>query len=317
MSLLRVQDLCVEYGAGTAHPVRAVDRVSFELAPGEVLGLAGESGSGKSTIAQALLRLLPPGAAITGGSIQLGDTDVRALDEEGLRRFRFSQASIVFQSAMNALAPVLRIGEQLADVILAHERVTWRQARQRAGQLLELVGLPAARVAAYPHELSGGMRQRVVIAIALALSPPLLILDEPTTALDVLVQREILQKLAELRQRLHLSILFITHDLALLLELATRIAVLYAGRLVEVAPARELLERPRHPYSEGLLRSFPSLARVTHLPEGIAGVPPDMRSPPSGCRFHPRCDQAHLRCAGEEPALRSLTPERRCACHYA
>jgi peptide/nickel transport system ATP-binding protein len=314
-AVLSVRDLCVEYGDGASR-VQAVDHVSFELQPGEVLGLAGESGSGKSTIAQALLRVLPAGARITGGSIQLGGTDVLALDAEGLRRFRFSQASIVFQSAMNALAPVLRIGEQITDVILAHEDVSRTAARLRAGRLLELVGIPAARLDAYPHELSGGMRQRVVIAIALALSPPLLILDEPTTALDVLVQREILQKLAELRERLGFSILFITHDLALLLELATRIAVLYAGRVVENAPARDLLLAPLHPYTQGLLHSFPSLDS-RKLPEGIPGAPPDMRQPPSGCRFHPRCEHAQPLCGRESPSLRTLAPGRLCACHFA
>jgi peptide/nickel transport system ATP-binding protein len=316
VSLLVVRDLCVDYGIGSARPVRAVDRVSFELAPGEVLGLAGESGSGKSTIAHALLRALPPGAAITGGSIHLRGTDVLGLDDEGLRRFRFSQASIVFQSAMNALAPVLRIGEQIADVILAHERVTRQEARRRAGQLLELVGIPAARLSAFPHELSGGMRQRVVIAIALALAPPLLILDEPTTALDVLVQRALLQTLAELRQRLGFAVLFITHDLALLLEMATRIAVLYAGRLVEAAPADQLLQAPRHPYTAGLLRSFPSLSSGT-MPEGIGGAPPDLTAPPPGCRFHPRCPEAEPLCEREVPPLRVVPEGRLCACHHA
>jgi peptide/nickel transport system ATP-binding protein len=316
VSLLVVRDLCVDYGVGTPGPVRAVDHVSFELAPGEVLGLAGESGSGKSTIAHALLRALPAGAAITGGSIHLRGTDVLRLDEEGLRRYRFSQASLVFQSALHALAPVLRIGEQIADVILAHERVSRQEARRRAGHLLELVGLPAARLSAFPHQLSGGMRQRVVIAIALALAPPLLILDEPTTALDVLVQRDLLETLAELRQRLGFAVLFITHDLALLLEMATRIAVLYAGRLVEAAPAQELLKTPRHPYTRGLLRSFPSLSSGI-LPEGIGGAPPDLAAPPTGCRFHPRCPEAEPLCAREAPPLRVLTEGRLCACHHA
>ena len=313
--LLSIRGLTVDYRGG-GEPLRAVDGINLELRAGEVLGLAGESGSGKSTVAQAILRLLPPGTAVSG-SIRVDGDEILKLADEPLRRFRWRRASLVFQSAMNALAPVLRIGEQITDVILAHEQVTRAEAWARAGELLDLVGIPRVRLLSYPHELSGGMRQRVVIAIALALEPPLLILDEPTTALDVIVQREILEKLAELRARLGFAVLFITHDLALLGEMATRIAVLYAGRLVEEGPARELLGAPRHPYTQGLVRSFPSLRLPLRPAEGIGGAPPDLRHPPSGCRFHPRCQQQEGICRQVEPGLRLVALSRVCACHLA
>lgn len=311
--LLSVQDLCVEYFT-PAGSVRAVDRVSFDIARGEVFGLAGESGCGKSTIAQAILRILQPPAAITGGSVRFEGSDVLELDDAGLRAFRWRKLSLVFQSAMNALNPVLSVGEQIADVILAHEPVSKAEAWQRAEGLLELVGIDKARVRSFPHQLSGGMRQRVVIAIALALHPPFIIMDEPTTALDVVVQKEILQKIAELKDKLGFSILFITHDLSLMLELCDRVGILYAGRVAEIGASRELLESPRHPYTKGLMASFPSVHGEREKLTGIAGSPPDMRRPPPGCRFHPRCGEALARCSEEQPELVDLGG-RRAACH--
>ncbi|MGB3329954.1 MAG: ABC transporter ATP-binding protein, partial [Thermomicrobiales bacterium] len=248
--LIRIQDLKVDY-LSSRGPVRAVDGVTFQLRPGEVLGLAGESGSGKSTIAQAILRILQPPAVITGGSVVFGDRDVLSMDDEELLGFRWRDVSMVFQSAMNALNPVMTIGDQIADVIMAHEDVSHREAKKRAGELLEVVGIEANRIDSYPHQLSGGMRQRAVIAIALALKPPLMIMDEPTTALDVVVQKEILAQIAELREQLGFSIIFITHDLSLLVEIADRIAIMYAGQIVELAAARELFTNPLHPYTQG------------------------------------------------------------------
>jgi peptide/nickel transport system ATP-binding protein len=302
--------------------VCAVGGVSFDIAPGEVLGLAGESGSGKSTLAQAILRLLPAPAAITGGAITLDGEDVLGMSEEALRRVRWRKASLVFQSAMNALNPVMRVGDQFLDMMRAHERIAKRRALAVAGELLELVGIDRRRVRAYPHVLSGGMRQRVIIAMALALNPELLIMDEPTTALDVVVQREILQQVKELQQELRFSVLFITHDLSLLLELADRVAIMYAGELVETASAGELAANPRHPYTQGLLRSFPPLhgplARLT----GIPGSPPDLAAPPAGCRFHPRCPHCvsdgsplYARQTTERPTLLEVAPGHRVACH--
>ena len=312
--LLEVKDLRVEY-LTPGRPVCAVDGVSFSIARGEVLGLAGESGSGKSTVAQAILRLLQPPAVITGGEVRFGDDDVLAMDEAALRDFRWRKISLVFQSAMNVLNPVLTIGEQLTDVIEAHDRPRRGEARERAAGLLDLVGIGSARLGSYPHQLSGGMRQRVVIAVALALRPPLMIMDEPTTALDVVVQREILHQISELKEKLGFSILFITHDLSLLVELSTRIAVLYAGKVVETGPAQELFRDPKHPYTKGLLGSFPALTGPRVKLTGIPGSPPDMRSPPSGCRFHPRCPEAITSCAAERPLLREITTGRHAACH--
>jgi peptide/nickel transport system ATP-binding protein len=297
-----VRDLCVEY-VTPAGPVRAVDRVSFEIGRGQVFGLAGESGSGKSTAAMAAMRLLQPPAVITGGDVTFEGRDVLAMGEAELRAFRWKKIALVFQSAMNALNPVLTIGEQIADVIEAHEKVSSAAALERAAHLLGLVGIESSRLRSYPHQLSGGMRQRVVIAIALALNPPLLFMDEPTTALYVVVQKEILQQIAELKERLGFSILFITHDLSLMLEFCDTVGILYAGRLCEVAPAKRLFADPQHPYTRGLMQSFPELHGPKQRIEGIPGSPPDMRSPPPGCRFHPRCREAVDVCRSEQPLL--------------
>lgn len=312
--LLDVSNLSIEYATPTG-PVRAVDDVSFQIAPGEVFGLAGESGSGKSTVAYGLLRLLRPPAVITGGSVRIEGNDVLGMSPEELRHLRWRSVSLVFQSAMNALNPVLTVGEQIVDVILAHERVSRRDAAERAAQLLEMVGIESARLKSFPHQLSGGMRQRAVIAIALALRPPLIIMDEPTTALDVVVQKEILQQISELKARLGVAILFITHDLSLLLEFSNRIGIMYGGRLVETAPAQRLLSQPEHPYTQGLLASFPSVSGPRETLTGIGGSPPDMKQPPPGCRFHPRCAQAISRCREENPRLELIGSNHRAACH--
>ena len=315
--LLRVEDLRVEY-LTEAGRVRVVDDVSFNLRRGEILGLAGESGSGKTTIALAILRLLKPPAVITGGSVVFEGRDLLSLGEVELRRLRGRKIALVTQSAMNALNPVLTIGEQLADAIREHERVGRRSALERARRLLDLVDIDPDRVRSYPHELSGGMRQRVVIAMAMALSPSLVLMDEPTTALDVAVQREILARIARLRQERDFSILFISHDLSILLELCTRIGVLYAGRLVEAAPARRLLGSPQHPYTGGLIRCFPHADEAPGpRPRlvGIPGAPPDPRDPPPGCRFHPRCGQRLPACQRSAPALTTVATDHEVACH--
>lgn len=313
-TLLSVRDLRVEY-LTPAGPVCAVDGVSFDIGRGEVLGLAGESGSGKSTVAQALLRILRPPAVITGGQVFFEGEDILAMNDARLRELRWRKVSLVFQSAMNSLNPILTIGEQIVDVILAHQSVKRSAAVDRAVALLKLVGIDSARLGSYPHQLSGGMRQRVVIAIALALEPPLMLMDEPTTALDVVVQKEILHQVAELKDKLGFSILFITHDLSLILEFSTRIAVLYAGRLVELAPSQELFRTPRHPYTQGLLGSVPSVRGPRKKLVGIPGSPPDMRKLPEGCRFHPRCPSAMDRCRSDAPVLRELGPGHIEACH--
>lgn len=270
--LLEVEDLSVEY-VTEARTVRAVDRVSFSIAEREVFGLAGESGCGKSTIANAILRLLRDPALISGGSIRFAGTDVLGLSADELREFRWRQMSMVFQSAMNSLNPVMTIGDQIVDIFTTHEGLTKKAALGRAGELLDLVGIPRDRLRSYPHQLSGGMRQRVVIAMATALRPPLLIMDEPTTALDVVVQQEIMAQIKDLQQELGFAILFITHDMSLMVELSDRMAVMYAGRFVETAPAHEIFDAPRHPYTRALMNAFPPMSgprtRLKGLGEGV------------------------------------------------
>jgi peptide/nickel transport system ATP-binding protein len=236
------------------------------------------------------------------------------MDADELTHFRWRKVALVFQSAMNALNPVMKLGDQIADVIIHHLGASRADARTRAAELLDLVGIDARRLDAYPHELSGGMRQRAVIAIALALNPPLLLMDEPTTALDVVVQREILEQIAQLQRQLGFAILFISHDLSLLVEFADRIAIMYAGQIVEQAPARELFERSRHPYTQGLMRSFPPLSGPRSRLSGIPGAPPNLACPPTGCRFHPRCPLAAPECAEIEPFLQKIADDHLVAC---
>jgi len=312
--LLRIEHLKVEYLAGRGS-VRAVDDVTFSVGKGEVIGLAGESGSGKSTIAQAILRILQPPAIITGGHVYFEGKDVLAMSDRQLRDFRWEGVSMVFQSAMNSLSPVATIGMQIVDGIQAHRKVSDSEARRMAAELLEIVGIEGNRIDSYPHQLSGGMRQRAVIAIALALQPPLMIMDEPTTALDVVVQREILAKITELKEQFGFSILFITHDMSLLVEISDRIAIMYAGEIIEMAPSRELFEHPLHPYTQGLMESFPALTGPRRKLEGIPGSPPDLISPPSGCRFHPRCPKRFGPCDSVRTKLVEVRPGHLVACH--
>ena len=300
-TVLEIRDLSVVYRT-PGGDVRAVDKVNLDLAAGEVIGLAGESGSGKSTLVYGASRLLRAPALITSGSVRYAGrrvtrpVDVLTMKPDELRRLRWREIAIVFQSAMNALNPVLNVRDQLLDVMRAHLRIGRDEAREKAASLLDLVGIPRSRLRSYPHELSGGMRQRVMIAMALATDPEVVIMDEPTTALDVVVQRDILAQIVELKERLGFSILFITHDLSLLLELADRIAVMYAGQLLEIGTADEIHHEPSHPYTRGLLNSFPSLHGPRRELAGIPGSPPDLRSPPPGCPFLPRCGYGTTAC---------------------
>jgi peptide/nickel transport system ATP-binding protein len=331
--LLDISNLSVDYGVGD-DPVHAVDDVTLSIRRGEVVGLAGESGSGKSTLAYAVTRLLRDPGIITGGEVTFYDypvdsfgggreskprvVDLLSDDRDAVRAVRWSQIAVVFQSALHALNPVLRIGGLIDEVLRTHEKGTSEAERlKRAEDLLAMVGISADRLRSYPHELSGGMRQRVMIAVALALKPSLLIMDEPTTALDVVIQREILEELMDLRTRLGFSVLFITHDLSLLIEIADTIAVMYAGKLIEKAPAKALFRSPRHPYTYGLTRSFPSLHGEKRVMTGIDGSPPDLRHVPSGCPFHPRCAWAMEECVTSEPPvlqLRDASGDREALC---
>jgi peptide/nickel transport system ATP-binding protein len=305
--ILQVTDLDVEYAA--RRPTRAVRQVSFTLRRGEVLGIAGESGCGKSTLASAIARLLRPPAQLTGGSITFSPgggqpLDLMTLTPEQLRQFRWNKVSMVFQSAMNALNPVTSIGKQFSDIFAAHRPGMDSAARaRRTRELLEMVGLDPGRVHGFPHELSGGMRQRVVIAMALALEPELVIMDEPTTALDVVVQREILDEIERLREQFGFSVVFITHDLSLLLEVSDRLAVMYAGQIVEYAPTELMGQTPAHPYTQGLLGSFPDLRGDRRELHGIPGSPPDLRADFAGCPFAPRCPSAFEPCHTTPPPL--------------
>ena len=319
--LIEARGLSVEYGWGD-EAVRAVDQVDLAITPGEILGLAGESGSGKSTVANALMQVLRNPAHIAGGEVLFQGDDITRKTKAQLRRYRWRNVSMVFQSAMNALNPVMRVGDQFVDMMRAHESISKRDAHVRAGELLDLVGIDPRRLRAYPHELSGGMRQRTIIAMALALEPELVIMDEPTTALDVVVQREILQQIGALQRELGFAVLFITHDLSLLVEIAHRIAIMYAGEIVEEASAGEILRAPRHPYTVGLIQSFPPLHGPIVRMTGIPGSPPDLGNPPTGCRFHPRCPHCvpeehalYRRQTTERPKLRDVGDAHRVACH--
>lgn len=314
MSVLSVRDLCVTYhtqGGG----VPAVRGVDLDIKRGEVAGLAGESGCGKSTIAGAILRLLPRETGVTG-EVLLGDEDVLAMKPGRLRAVRWAGASIVFQGAMHALNPVRRVGDQIAEAILVHQQAGEKEAMVRVGALLEQVGLPTRRIRDYPHELSGGQKQRVMIAMALACDPALVIADEPTTALDVMVQAQVLRLLKELQRDLGLAMLFITHDLSVLVEVSDRLAIMYAGKIVEEGPAQAVFDDPRHPYTKALAAAFPAIGdmRFRRAPSGLGGDPPDPQLVPPGCSFHPRCPEVFDRCATNEPGLYAAGEGRRAAC---
>ncbi|NLS11667.1 ABC transporter ATP-binding protein [Vibrio sp. SM6] len=308
-ALIQVKNLCVDYITFSGK-VRAVDNVSFSIEENSIFGLAGESGCGKSTIAYALMRLHRPPALISEGEILFQGEDVLHYDEESLRQFRWAQTSMVFQSAMNCLNPVKTIEYQFYDIFAAHNRVSSREESiEKAKELLRIVDIPEGRLFDYPHQFSGGMRQRVVIAMALALNPKLLIMDEPTTALDVVVQREILQKVYELKQQFGFSVLFITHDLSLMVEFCDQIGIMYSGKLVEVANAKTILKQPQHPYTHGLGNSFPTLKGELKEMIGIPGSPLDLTKYQGGCRFADRCFKCVDDCRRVEPSL-AYYPER-------
>jgi peptide/nickel transport system ATP-binding protein len=314
MTLLSTQDLTVTYQT-QGGPVPAVRGVDLEIDRGEVLGLAGESGCGKSSIVGAILRLHPKTTQI-GGTILLDGKSVLDLPPGKLRALRWTGASIVFQGAMHAMNPVQRIGAQIAEAITTHQQANEREAMVRAGDLLEQVGLPGRRIDDYPHELSGGQKQRVMIATALACSPSLVVADEPTTALDVMVQAQVLKLLTRLQRELGLAMLFITHDLSVLVEVADRLAIMYAGKIVEEGPAQSVFFQPEHPYTKSLAASFPRIGdpRFRRAPTGLGGDPPDPQQIPGGCPFHPRCPDVFEPCPDVVPSLFPVAEGRRAAC---
>jgi peptide/nickel transport system ATP-binding protein len=314
MSVLSVRDLRITYRTSSGD-VPAVRGVGLDIPKGQVLGLAGESGCGKSTIASGILRLLPR-RTLVEGEVLLNGEDVLAMSPRKLRAVRWAGASIIFQGAMHALNPVKRVGDQIAEAVETHGLARDREARVRAGDLLEEVGLPPRRSNDYPHELSGGQRQRVMIAMALACGPDLVIADEPTTALDVMVQAQVLALLKRLQREFGLAMLFITHDLSVLVEVSDRLAVMYAGKIVEDGPAQSVFHDPQHPYTQALAAAFPAIGdqRFRRHPSGLGGDPPDPQRIPSGCPFHPRCPDAFEACPSTVPWLFEAGADRRAAC---
>ena len=312
--VLQVEDLRVWYHTPRG-PVKAVDGVSFGLLPEERLGLVGESGSGKSTIALALMRLIRPPGEIHSGSVRLDGVDLLAVGDEQMRRLRLATIALVAQGAMNSLNPVVRVREQIVDAMRDHdEHLSRREANARVASLLDQVGLRPEVADRFPHELSGGMKQRVCIAIAICLRPKVILADEPTSALDVVVQRQVMETLRRVQEELGASVLLVGHDMGLMAQFVNRLGVMYAGRLVDVSPVREMFAAPLHPYTRLLIASLPSLEQKGSF-RGIPGLPPSLLERPTGCAFHPRCPHAMPRCSVQDPLLTEVSPGRWVACH--
>ncbi|MEM2889717.1 MAG: ABC transporter ATP-binding protein [Candidatus Bathyarchaeia archaeon] len=304
MSLLNIENLRTYYFTKRG-PVKAVDDVSFEIKQGQAMGLAGESGCGKTTVALSIMKILPSGGKIVDGKILLKDIDITKLHEKQMKKIRWKKISLVFQGAMNALDPLYSLGDQIVEAILTHEpKLSKKEALKRAEELLELVGIEKSRIRCYPHELSGGMRQRGLIAMALACKPELLIADEPGTALDVIVQAQVLSVLEDLRRKLNLSVMLITHDLSIIADTCDEVAIMYAGKIVEYAHVLDLFEEPLHPYTQGLIHAFPNIKADRTRISSIPGSPPNLLDPPKGCRFHPRCASSKAICREQEPIMK-------------
>ena len=313
--MLEVRDLRVEY-ATPRGSVRAVDGVDLDVDEGEFVGVVGESGCGKSTMLFAIARLLSPPAGITGGSVVFHGQNLVTMTETELNALRWREYSVVMQSAMNALNPVLSIGTQFQDAIEAHAKYSAEKVRERSVEVMRLVAIDPIHLKSYPHQLSGGMRQRAMIAMALLFTPDLVIMDEPTSALDVVAQRSLMVQIKELQRQLGFAVIFVTHDMSLVSHFSDQLLVMYAGQVVEVGPTRTVFDSPAHPYSRGLLDAFPSI-RGPRVPlTGIPGSPPDLARPPTGCRFHPRCPVAEEECPANEPALYQVgSVQARCLLH--
>ena len=326
MALLEVKDLKVHFKIQDGW-VKAVDGISFTVDKGETMGLVGESGCGKTTAAYAITQLLPTNGYIKGGSIHFKGRDLfehtkrpdGSLDDwnDDIRKIRWSEISMIFQGAMNAFNPVFKIGDQIIEAIRLHEDVTEEEAKKRVAELFEFVGIPPDRINNFPHEFSGGMKQRAMIALALALSPSFIIADEPTTALDVITQDRVLFEIKKLQQKLKMAMMIITHDVSVVAEVSDKIAVMYAGKLMEIGPTGQVFKRPGHPYTSGLLGSFPSIKGPKKRLVSIPGFPPDLVNPPTGCTFHPRCEYAKDVCSKKEPEGIEVEPGHLAYCHFS
>jgi peptide/nickel transport system ATP-binding protein len=316
MPILDVQNLSTYYLTDRG-PVRAAEGVSFDLDKGEAMGLAGESGCGKTTVALSLLKILPSNGQVVGGKILAKNIDIVKLSEAEMRkRVRWKVISMIFQGAMNAMNPLYKVGDQIVEAIKLHEpEVTRREAKERAAKLLEMVGIDASRVENYPHEFSGGMKQRALIAMSLCSNPEIVIADEPGTALDVIVQAQVLRLMIELKEKLNLSMIMISHDLSMIAEVCQKLAIMYAGHLVEYGDIVKLFKNPLHPYTVDLIESFPSIRAEKQEMVSIPGFPPNLLNPPSACRFHTRCKYAMDVCRKETPKLVEVSPNHFAACH--
>ena len=314
MPLLDVQDLHIHYDTSRG-VMKAVEGVSFTLEPGEHLGLIGESGCGKTTTGRSLLRVMPRNGSIPQGKAIFKGRDLMKLSEGEMRDLRWRELSIVPQASMDSLNPVYKVGKQIVEILTTRGGMNKQDAQKRAEELFALVGLSADRLNNYPHEFSGGMRQRAVIASALALDPDLIVADEPVTALDVIVQHQVLKTFRELQERLSLAVIMITHDISVVAETCDKVAVMYAGKIVELAEVHAFFDEPVHPYSLGLQNAFPNLREPDRELISIEGFPPDLVNPPKGCRFADRCPFAQARCLEEEPALIDVGPNHKAACH--
>lgn len=316
-TLLEVKDLRT-YFKTSKGDAKAVDGVSFTLNYGECLGLVGESGCGKTTTALSICQLLPNNGRIAGGEIILDGENYVSMDEKTIRSHRWKDVSIIFQGAMNAFNPVKKVGWQIAEACILHRKMSKDEAWKRAGELFEMVGIPKERVSQYPHEFSGGMKQRAMIAMALACDPKLIIGDEPTTALDVMIQAQILELLESLRKELNMGMILITHDLSILGETCDKIAVMYAGKIAELGTVDDIFNHPVHPYTRKLLKCFPNIEDPARtIPDGIPGYPPNLVNPPQGCLFCPRCDERCAVCSTTSPEYIQIGPEHFVSCHKA
>ena len=313
--LLSVRHLTTEFVLSQGEVARALEDVSFDVLPGQTVGLVGESGCGKTTTLMSIMRLLPSSGRITSGEVRFLGKDLLTLSEREMRGYRWKEMAIVFQSAMNALNPVMKIGDQIREAILLHNLMDREHAEKRVGELLEMVGIPRARRDQYPHQYSGGMRQRAMIAMSLACAPDLLFADEPTTALDVMIQAQVLELLREIQKALRLAIVLVTHDLGVVAEVCDSVVVMYGGKVAEYGSADRIYNYPQHPYTQRLLASFPDVNRPSETLISIPGIPPRLTDLPRGCRFEPRCDLKLAKCAEIDPHLIEVTNQHYAACH--